>query len=337
MEVGKELGVIGGHAQANLGSSYKPPSQIQNDMEKGKGKSKARRVAPELHSELTEYSALLRALRTSNTMDLTTQLSRHYQENGADYYHEEPFSQNASDEEGSDSLRPTSPIAGPSTSPPPSGALKRKSSASPPPIPISDKKRQKLKVALTKWPLLLEDVSKPEWTLQEEISVMMSKIQQDDDGDDADSDDDVDKEEYLPHFALALRSRADSLQNRLNPIDWKYVLQVVGSENMMDPTVIQNAERRLRSMYGDDDNLPSASERLQTGLRARNTLAKSIAQYDDELLSIPDGDPPKIQKTRKRKLTRRNKSEGEQRRRYNRREGRQLKRNFKSVEKQVET
>lgn len=29
MEVGKELGVIGGHAQANLGSSYKPPSQIQ--------------------------------------------------------------------------------------------------------------------------------------------------------------------------------------------------------------------------------------------------------------------------------------------------------------------
>lgn len=222
-------------------------------MEKGKSKGKARRVAPELHSELTEYSALLRALRTSNTMDLTTQLSRHYQENGADYYHEEPFSQNASDEEGSDSLRPTSPIAGPSTSPPPSGALKRKSSASPPPIPISDKKRQKLKVALTKWPLLLEDVSKPEWTLQEEISVMMSKIQQDDDDDDADSDDDVDKEEYLPHFALATssfldsilaviasytQSRADSLQNRLNPIDWKYVLQVVGSENMMDPTCV---------------------------------------------------------------------------------------------------
>ncbi|KAF9037834.1 hypothetical protein BDZ89DRAFT_1061419 [Hymenopellis radicata] len=304
-----------------------------------KGKGKERRVAPELHSELSEYNALLRALRTSNTMDLTTQLSRHYQENGSDYYHEEPFSQNASDdEEGSDES-----VALPRARP--SSGLKRKISASPP--PISERKRQKMKVAWMKWPLLLEDVSKPEWTLQEEISVMMSKIQQqDDDGDDED------REEYLPHFALATsnfldsilaviasytQSRADSLQNRLNPIDWKYVLQVVGSENMMDPTVIQNAERRLQSMYGGDDSLPPVSDRLHTALTARKTFVKSIAQYDDELLSIPDGDPPDTQKTKKRQLSRRNKPEGEHRRRYSMREGRQLKRNFKSLQKQPET
>ncbi|THU77261.1 hypothetical protein K435DRAFT_702800, partial [Dendrothele bispora CBS 962.96] len=38
-------------------------------------KAKRKRVPAALHSELTEYSSLIRALRTSNTLDVTSQLT----------------------------------------------------------------------------------------------------------------------------------------------------------------------------------------------------------------------------------------------------------------------
>lgn len=233
-------------------------------MEKSKGKGKAtdRRIAPELHSELTEYNSLLRALRTTSTMDMTKHLSQHYQGNAkTDYYLEPilrkenyylervPTPEDSEDDYSPESSRASSPAAGPSTSPhTPRQVRKRHRSHSPQPLPPTsspERKKQKQRAAWTKWPLLLNDVPKPQWMLHDEIATMLSIIEE--------RDDDEDEPEYLPNVSLAASSflesllaviavytpaRADSLQNRLNPIDWKYVISVMASEKNMNPTYI---------------------------------------------------------------------------------------------------
>lgn len=111
-----------------------------------------------LHAELTEYSSLLRALRTSATADLATHLTQgslssaapsddvplpNFDEREGYATEEPPLTEYFSSEVGSS--RPTSPV------------LSR--------VPGKGKRRD----TWTRWPLLAGDVHVPEWSLSDEV------------------------------------------------------------------------------------------------------------------------------------------------------------------------
>ena len=163
------------------------------------------RVPAALHSELTEYASLLRALRTRDAMDLTTHLTK-----------PSPFT--------------------------------------PPP------KRDQW----TRWPLPLEDVPIPEWTLEDEVAVIASRViksrpaptfpvfegpLEHDDPSHTDyvmntefDEDDPDYPFYVPYltsitasllstiFSLLAKhipARPASMQNRIEPLNWRSVIDVL--------------------------------------------------------------------------------------------------------------
>lgn len=226
--------------------------------------SKGKRIAPELQSELVEYSSLLRALKTRNTLDVTTQLQKYYEDNTHD----------SSDDDRAASDSPSlssSPVAGPSSS---SGS-KRKASDSPSHSPSPQKKaKRSRKIGWTRWPLELEDVENPQWTLEDEIAAMIPQhIERtyDDDG----NEDEAESANYLPHLVLSTshflhtilaaiasytQPRADSLQNRYNPIDWKFVLNVMATQKNIDPTYVHspfpsNFPKQCLELYKEQKNV----------------------------------------------------------------------------------
>ncbi|KAK0484629.1 hypothetical protein IW261DRAFT_848922 [Armillaria novae-zelandiae] len=247
-----------------------------------KGRRNEKRIPVALHSELTEYSSLLRALRTERTLDVSSQISKHFQSISTVVETDEHDSKDEDEEES----RLASPVAGPSSkSPTQITTLKRKSDeigASSSTPPSKRKKKQKQADIWTKWPLLLEDLPQLQWGLEDEISVIVSQLQrvhqQENDDDDDDDDDDDEDREFLPHLHLSTSNcleaifgtiaahtplRPDSLQNRLNPIDWRFVLNVLVDQKIVHPKVIERAETRLRAMYDPNSTLPCRS--MSTG------------------------------------------------------------------------
>ncbi|KAK0469037.1 uncharacterized protein EV420DRAFT_1472340 [Desarmillaria tabescens] len=274
-------------------------------MTKGKGKEK--RIPVALHSELTEYSSLLRALRTESTLDVSSQISKHFRSTPAIVENDEDDSEDEDEEES----RSTSPVAGPSSSL--TATLKRKrrdagaSSPTPTPAPRKKKKKQKQADIWTKWPLLPEDLAQPQWGLEDEISVMVSQLQKENQsgGDEEEGEEDTDEDrEYLPHLHLSTSNcleailatiaahtplRADSMQNRLNPIDWRFVLNVLVSQEIVHPKVIERAETRLRAMYDANGTVPlHASHRAQQTINSRNKLADLLGPYDASLFTLAE-------------------------------------------------
>ncbi len=251
-----------------------------------KGRRNEKRIPAALHGELTEYSSLLRALRTERTLDVSTQISKHFQSIPTVVENDEHDSEYGDEEES----RPTSPVAGPSSqSPSQIATLKRKSddiSTSSPTPPPKRKKKQKQADIWTKWPLLPEDLPQLQWGLGDEISVIVSQLQKvHQQGNEEDDDED---REFLPHLHLSTSNcleailgtvaahtplRPDSLQNRLNPIDWRFVLNVLVDQKIVHPSaftvlcsisslivlpnrVIERAETRLRAIYDPNGTLP---------------------------------------------------------------------------------
>lgn len=219
---------------------------------------KQKRVPAALHSELTEYSSLLRALRTSNTLDVTTHLTKHHKSlesvdddigdwDDIDLDNEELESQN------------TSPVAGPSTLPEPEAKPQKRT---------TKRKRD----TWTRWPLLAEDVPVPEWSLEDEVALLASlalkhqhspllaELEEQQEPDlgseealelDSDPEPDVDAENpvYIPYVTLSASNflssvlarvaahtplRPPSMQNRIGPIGWKTVLEVLASSTDVD-------------------------------------------------------------------------------------------------------
>ena len=130
-------------------------------------KSKRPQVPAAFHAELTEYSSLLRALRTRATADLTSHLTQgsgslasaapsddaHVGDDGDDdeaYATEGP--------PPTESVRDFSSAAGSS----------RPSSPVHPWTPSKGKQRD----TWTRWPLLAGDVHVPEWTLEDEVKAL---------------------------------------------------------------------------------------------------------------------------------------------------------------------
>ncbi len=215
-----------------------------------KGRRNEKRIPAALHGELTEYSSLLRALRTERTLDVSSQISKHFQSIPTVVENDEHNSEDEDEES-----HPTSPVAGPSSqSPSQIATLKRKSdeiSTSSPTPPPKRKKKQKQADIWTKWPLLPEDLPQLQWGLEDEISVIVSQLQKvHQQGNEEDDDED---REFLPHLHLSTSNcleailgtvaahtplRPDSLQNRLNPIDWRFVLNVLVDQKIVHPKCV---------------------------------------------------------------------------------------------------
>lgn len=147
----------------------------------------AKRVPAELHHELAEYASLLRALRVRDAMDVTKHItqpnpfastSRHDSDlNSDDDLPADDVADDVTDEISMFSSHPPSP--GPSSSrslsplePPKSAKARGKQKA----VPVgAGKKRKPRRDHWTRWPLPLEDVPLPEWTLEDEVAVLVAQ------------------------------------------------------------------------------------------------------------------------------------------------------------------
>ena len=180
---------------------------------KGKGKRKA--VPTALRSELEEYSFLLRALRTNDTLDLSSQLLRAASS---------PQPSEDDNTHGTSFAEPSGSNSGP----------------------------RPRKDAWTRWPLLIQDVPIPEWTLQDEVERLANKFLQSprnsaEETEDAEEPIDpvaienltLETTEYLSHLLAAIAAHVPmvrgSMQNRLKPLNWENVLAIVGATGIVDP------------------------------------------------------------------------------------------------------
>lgn len=180
---------------------------------KGKGKRKA--VPTALRSELEEYSFLLRALRTNDTLDLSSQLIR-------------AASSSQASEDGD------------SRSTPPAEASR------------SNTNSRKPKENWTRWPLLIRDVQIPEWTLQDEVERLANRFLQpsNDPNEETEGAEDpidpvgirhltLETTEYLSYLFAAIAAHVPmvegSMQNRLKPLNWENILAIIGATGIVDP------------------------------------------------------------------------------------------------------
>jgi hypothetical protein len=184
-----------------------------------KGKGKRKPVPTALRSELEEYSYLLRALRTNDTLDLSSQLIR-----------AASCSQTSEDGDSYDQLSP--PLLEASGS----------NSAS-----------RKQKDGWTRWPLLIRDVPIPEWTLQDEVERLAYRFLQPPSTLDKEAEEAAEElldpttikyltletTEYLSHIFTAIAAHVPmvegSMQNRLRPLSWESILAIVGATGTVDP------------------------------------------------------------------------------------------------------
>jgi hypothetical protein len=138
------------------------------------------RVSSALHSEFSEYSSLLRALRTSNTLDLAFQLTTHASATStARHSDEEDDFEPIDDDDGESELPYTDNVAWSQQSAAPSdnnsnADISRKSQQRPRQKPTK-RDSKKSRDTWTRWPLLSGDVHVPEWSLQDEVALLATQ------------------------------------------------------------------------------------------------------------------------------------------------------------------
>ncbi|KAF9530518.1 hypothetical protein CPB83DRAFT_165158 [Crepidotus variabilis] len=233
-----------------------------------------RRVPAALHNELSEYAALLRALRTRDTMDVTKHLVKPSPfavlpnqvgpSNQVPLVSQEDFegSVNSVSTAGSSDSREDTPSSAGTQS-----VKKGQEKAA----TNSGKAIQVQRDHWTRWPLLLDDVATPEWTLEDEIAAIASGVLKmnptpfpafhsneaesyaEDDFISLNMEIDEDDPDH-PHYASFLTytsanvlsaifaqlasyipARAASLQNRTEALNWRGIIDAVVSCN--DPEV----------------------------------------------------------------------------------------------------
>ena len=229
---------------------------------------KKQRVPAALHFELTEYASLLRALRTRDAMDLTAHLTKPSPFTLPPQ--REPLNNDNLDDELLDDLSSRSAsvvnsrenrdsaIAGPSDLDHP---INKAIAEEPSKKKVAPKRKRD---QWTRWPLLLEDVPIPEWSLEDEVAVIASRVIQShptptfpvfegplehDDPSHTDyvmnteiDEDDPDHPFYVPYltsitasllstiFSLLAKhtpARPASMQNRIEPLNWRSVIDVL--------------------------------------------------------------------------------------------------------------
>ncbi|KLO12483.1 hypothetical protein SCHPADRAFT_941146 [Schizopora paradoxa] len=250
---------------------------------------KSTRVPAALHSEFTEYSSLLRALRTTQTLDLAGHLTRHQSEASLVYEDDEdedigPINRNdpGNDTEGEEERTQTETHH--ATSPPPTSDFDVTAFSSQPPSPprkpnkrtaVQTKGGSKAKRKLpstkdsdlwTRWPLLSGDVHVPEWVLDDEVRLIASRILKAE----RNVEDQTDEDAQLPssfvnslaadtahHLARILAACAltaptvpsKSLAGRLHPIGWEDVLASVSSCGLTSASALEKVTERMSSIH----------------------------------------------------------------------------------------
>ena len=218
------------------------------------GKQRKRKAVPAaLHSEISEYASLLRVLRATDTLDITTHLTR----------------LNSPDETGQATFIPEEPGQRESTSSRVESPFDEEASRSSPEGESVQPGRSWKN--WTRWPLVPEDVHLPEWGFEDEVyslakqvllsdvSCLNSPLMVSSRFRGADSDDsnvliedraevllppsslralaDVSSshlERILSALASYTLSAEESTHDRSHPIGWESVLNVVGSAGLID-------------------------------------------------------------------------------------------------------
>ncbi|KAK7019823.1 hypothetical protein R3P38DRAFT_2970316 [Favolaschia claudopus] len=273
-------------------------------------KQKRRYVPNALHSELSEYSSLLRALETSDHLDVAKRLT------------EPPPNKKRNVNKIKEGRRVELPVnedsrSGAGNSSPLAASFNQTreeedseyfgagtSNYQEDTAPYQEERTRK-RVAWTLWPLLAKDLSVPEWGLQDEIDAIVRQCSQNSSASAA-ADDDEDLEEvgetptWLPHltvsastflsalFALLAHhtpARPQSAQDRLNPINWKMVLDILGSCGHVDTQLLSNVRRRMEAIYGPYEG--HGLDRLEIRATAKSRPTVSLDAADDALLTAP--------------------------------------------------
>jgi len=263
---------------------------------------KSTRVPAAFHSELTEYSSLLRALRTTQTLDLTGHLTRHHSELEASVAYEDEDeddprgNRNASGNNTDGEDEKTQTETHRATSPPPTSDFDLNATTSQPSSPPrkasgrtdgakSKGKQRELPFTKdsdlwTRWPLLSGDVHVPEWALDDEVRLIASRILQVERRVEDDDDEDTQlPSNFVDTLALDTAQRlasilaacahtaptvpSKSLAGRLHPIGWQGVLTSVSSCGLVSPRILERVNERISAIYS-------------TGLPATNTEHRKL-------------------------------------------------------------
>ncbi|KAJ3863835.1 hypothetical protein EV359DRAFT_42295 [Lentinula novae-zelandiae] len=189
-------------------------------------KSQRKRIPAALHSELTEYSSLLRSLRTNDTLDVTSQLTRYFNHKGKE---KAQISDDTYDDDDSECINDGD----------------RKRASRPQSLASEDIMTTKAKTSThetwTRWPLLAQDVPFPEWTLQDEVAHITAFLLRDTSSSPSDVDSDPNSsnsslistltlsssrylDSILASLAAIIPKRSVSMINRLAPAGWQSVL-----------------------------------------------------------------------------------------------------------------
>lgn len=246
------------------------------------GKRKLKTVPAALHSELSEYSSLLRALRTNDTLDLASQLLR-----------AQPGSSTSirGDDDGTGDLEQVVSEPNDSVNVGTSSNVKGRSGS-------QSFVKRKEKDNWTRWPLLTNDIHVPEFGFQDEVKALaMQALKAQQDSSDPQTMEDLDEETVLPqhlsdtitlaassHLSRTLAALAahtppveGSMQNRLKPFGWESVLEIVAVSGLADPKsvftlfcmlpflqcldfviwhrrVIEDVKKRMELIYGPSES-----------------------------------------------------------------------------------
>ncbi|KAI0356891.1 hypothetical protein OH77DRAFT_1400196 [Trametes cingulata] len=301
--------------------------------------AKRPKVPTALHSELTEYSSLLRALRTSNTLDLV----QHLAEPPPTASHATPAPDDVSLPD--DELIEDPPLTESASRDVPSEV------ASSVPSRVSSQARRKLtsgkgkqRDTWTRWPLLAGDVHVPEWGLHDEVRHIARQVLASFDSKSATSQDatqaeshsteaqppvtgpsaTVSDEEEDEHPALtpvalgaltadsaAFLSRIlallaahvpqteKSMQNRLRPINWETVIDIACTHGAITADAAEQVRARMTRLYPPTQ--PSIAHRARHLSAMKRGLADTLAQCDAALLTVPGYDD--VQPPPKRRRT----------------------------------
>lgn len=214
---------------------------IQSSVIMGKRKL----IPTELHSELSEYSSLLRALRTSHTLDLSSQLTQRQSSPQSGSTSQEDLDQLIvldDADRSEDDLRKEADAHTLEAMAADTCYREARPSASQTP-------GKKKSDTWTRWPLLAGDVLVPEWRFEDEIKlfalhVLRSHYHQDAASDEDDWDEEFESSAWASSLAqvsslhlsriLALLATHTpignkSMQNRINPVGWEMVINALGA------------------------------------------------------------------------------------------------------------
>ncbi|KAI0089671.1 hypothetical protein BDY19DRAFT_993242 [Irpex rosettiformis] len=268
------------------------------------------RVPTSLHNELTEYSSLLRALRTSNTLDLASQLRTHASTASASQLDQEDDDDIEPIEEDGESERPESIFPSHGSAEPTAASGSNNSLSKP-----SKVKGRSIheRDTWTRWPLLAGDVNVPEWSLEDEVKLIATQYlaanggseQSAQRGPNADQLSDLEfgadsqltlhavnalTESTSRHLSQILALLAAyvppnelSMQNRVRPLNWESVLNIITANGLADPDSVDSIRQRLSAVYPSSNSV------------VHNYPAPNAVEVEDLSFLAIDGYDPDIQ------------------------------------------